>query len=397
MIDKNVFELSDIRHQKENMMNALLTIVFMVIVGAIIGGTTNYIAIKMLFRPHKPMFLFGKQLPLTPGLIPKRRDELAFQVGKIVVEHLLTAESIQQKLLQPAFKQDMKEWVQGEVKRLLSTKKSTKVIAAELGIEHAEIQAEMKVQQLLLTKYDELMGKYRSHSLKEIFPEDIQNQAHKKIPDVSRYIITKAVEYFNSAEGKKRLDHMLDDFFRNRGMLGNVIQMVIGNEKLIDKVHPELLKFLKQQRTADLLTVLLTDEWNKVQNWEVSKLENWIGEANIKQLLSEKTLQILAIPDIMNKPFNKLVGGYSDLIIETAVPALLDKVALYVGDHIKPLVEKLQIGKIVEDQVASFPMERLELIVLMIAKKELTMITYLGAVLGGLIGIFQGLIAVFFS
>ena len=49
---------------------------------------------KMLFRPHRPIY-FGKfQVPFTPGLIPKRRDELAVQLGKMVVEHLLTPEGI---------------------------------------------------------------------------------------------------------------------------------------------------------------------------------------------------------------------------------------------------------------------------------------------------------------
>lgn len=42
-------------------------ILFMVVVGAVIGGFTNLLAIRMLFRPYKPIYMFGKQLPLTPG------------------------------------------------------------------------------------------------------------------------------------------------------------------------------------------------------------------------------------------------------------------------------------------------------------------------------------------
>ena len=44
----------------------------------------------MLFRPHRPIYIGKFQVPFTPGLIPKRRDELAVQLGKMVVEHLLT-------------------------------------------------------------------------------------------------------------------------------------------------------------------------------------------------------------------------------------------------------------------------------------------------------------------
>ncbi len=57
--------------------------------GAVIGRFTNQIAIKRLFRPNRPMYIGKFQVPFTPGLMPKRRDELAVQLGKMVVEHVL--------------------------------------------------------------------------------------------------------------------------------------------------------------------------------------------------------------------------------------------------------------------------------------------------------------------
>ena len=43
----------------------------MMIIGAIIGGITNVIAIRMLFHPFKPYYIFKMRIPFTPGLIPK--------------------------------------------------------------------------------------------------------------------------------------------------------------------------------------------------------------------------------------------------------------------------------------------------------------------------------------
>ena len=37
------------------------------VIGAVIGYFTNLIAVKMLFYPRKPVYIFGHQLPLTPG------------------------------------------------------------------------------------------------------------------------------------------------------------------------------------------------------------------------------------------------------------------------------------------------------------------------------------------
>jgi len=70
-------------------------------VGAIIGLFTNWIAIVMLFRPHREYRLFGRRLPLTPGLIPRRQQELADKLGEVVQEDLLTPEGIATSLQRP--------------------------------------------------------------------------------------------------------------------------------------------------------------------------------------------------------------------------------------------------------------------------------------------------------
>ncbi len=68
------------------------------LVGAVIGYFTNYIAVKMLFRPRRPVYLFGKQLPLTPGAIPKGKPRLAKAVGNVVANNLFTSDDIVAKL-----------------------------------------------------------------------------------------------------------------------------------------------------------------------------------------------------------------------------------------------------------------------------------------------------------
>lgn len=86
-------------------MKIIFTLAFMAFIGALIGGMTNHLAIKMLFRPHNPIYFRGKRLPFTPGLIPKRRDELAKQLGVTVTNYLLTPDTIRKKF----FSQDIKD------------------------------------------------------------------------------------------------------------------------------------------------------------------------------------------------------------------------------------------------------------------------------------------------
>ncbi len=61
---------------------------------AFIGCFTNYIAIKMLFRPYNPKKIFGKNIPFTPGIIPKRRDDIAKSIGNIVSRDLIDRNEI---------------------------------------------------------------------------------------------------------------------------------------------------------------------------------------------------------------------------------------------------------------------------------------------------------------
>lgn len=71
----------------------ILRIAFMTIVGGIIGWITNVLAIKMLFRPLKPL-----KIPLTniniQGLIPRRRSEIAISIGDAVENELIKVNDI---------------------------------------------------------------------------------------------------------------------------------------------------------------------------------------------------------------------------------------------------------------------------------------------------------------
>lgn len=59
--------------------------------GALIGWITNYVAIKLLFRPHVPIDVFGYRIQ---GLIPKRRKEIARSMARAIEKELLSSEDL---------------------------------------------------------------------------------------------------------------------------------------------------------------------------------------------------------------------------------------------------------------------------------------------------------------
>ncbi|NLU36961.1 MAG: DUF445 family protein [Clostridiales bacterium] len=71
----------------------------MTAVGALIGWFTNFLAIKMLFRPIRPW-----RLPFTKveiqGLIPKRREEISSTIGETVERELFSMKDIISRLIE---------------------------------------------------------------------------------------------------------------------------------------------------------------------------------------------------------------------------------------------------------------------------------------------------------
>lgn len=69
-------------------------ILISVSIGAIIGLVTNWLALKMIFRPFEAKKIGNFTIPFTPGIIPKDREKLAEKIGNVVGEHLVTTEEI---------------------------------------------------------------------------------------------------------------------------------------------------------------------------------------------------------------------------------------------------------------------------------------------------------------
>ncbi|MDD3816097.1 MAG: DUF445 family protein, partial [Desulfocapsaceae bacterium] len=90
------------------------------VVGAFIGYLTNKVAIKMLFRPLKPWRFFGVRVPLTPGVIPSKRGELAVNIGEMVGEHLLTSKEIGQALTNESFQTHLHGLIESRGSALLN-------------------------------------------------------------------------------------------------------------------------------------------------------------------------------------------------------------------------------------------------------------------------------------
>ena len=116
-------------------LSTLWPLVVPPIAGAIIGYFTNDIAIQMLFRPYKAIYLGKAQLPFTPGLIPRNQPRLAKRVADTIMGSLLTPEELQRlakKLLETERVESALTWLLNlALKQIRSDKeqKTAKILA----------------------------------------------------------------------------------------------------------------------------------------------------------------------------------------------------------------------------------------------------------------------------
>ncbi len=372
-------------------MGTFITIVTVVVVGAIIGGITNALAIKMLFHPYEAIYIFGKRLPFTPGLIPKRRDELAEQMGKMVVEHLITPESIKNKLLTGSVKVEAKRIGENVLDKTIFSEISIEEALEKVGLADIPDIMVRKIESHSTNWLEDWYMQHKYKSLATFIPVSVEEKIENKIPDVSTYILDKGIAFFASNQGKERLQKMADDFMRERGKLGGIMQMLLGNVNLGEKLQPEIIKFLSNPGTKDTLTQLLHNEWHKIKDKQISEVEQFYSLDEMKSLLHKGILTGFKKVNLSNLTLNQLTGEWSETIKGRLLPNIIEEVAAILIEKVPSIMEKLKLKDIVRDQVASFPVTRLEEMVLSITKSELKMITYLGALLGGLIGVFQGI------
>lgn len=102
-------------------MHIFLRILFMAIIGGVIGYITNVVAIKMLFKPYEPI-----KIPLTNieimGLIPKRRAEIAKNVAETVKRELLSEDDIFNGIIKDEDKEEIASYINSKIGNIISEK-----------------------------------------------------------------------------------------------------------------------------------------------------------------------------------------------------------------------------------------------------------------------------------
>ncbi|HET6872701.1 MAG TPA: DUF445 family protein, partial [Sporolactobacillaceae bacterium] len=313
--------------------HVISTILLLTVVGAIIGGATNHIAIKMLFKPYYPIMIGKWRLPFTPGLIPKRHDEIAQELGRLVMKHLITADRLKLKLQEKGFSEQLSQYVKAQVSKWFSDKATIRERLAQWTDPDRVILA---IENKMSTWMEEMLNGFLASNedvkLGKVLPEAWLSRADKHFPEMARYITTNLSQYLQSEEGKETVTSQLNQMLEGKGFFGNMLGLFLGNQSIVDKIYPELVAFLNRPTFVAEIENLLRKEWEKwlgqsfgevvnrfdLQTTGTDWVKNHVVESiNIRKALDKKPSDLLEnIEGILEKMIPKGVDLFLDQLTD---------------------------------------------------------------------------------
>nr|UWI50693.1 DUF445 family protein [Clostridioides difficile] len=104
-------------------MDNLIRILILAVIGGFIGYVTNVVAIRLIFRPIVPIKIPILNIEIV-GLIPKRRGEIAANVGEIIQNEFLSMDEILANIITDEDKEEVVRYIKARVKIIIHEKVS---------------------------------------------------------------------------------------------------------------------------------------------------------------------------------------------------------------------------------------------------------------------------------
>jgi len=389
------------------------------VAGALIGYFTNDIAIKMLFRPYKPVYFGKRQLPFTPGLIPRNQERLAKRIADTIMGSLLTPGELQTlagRLLKT-------ERVQGAILWLL-----------KLALEQIQLDKEQKTAKILAGILRDLLSQSLPRLLKvlarrEDFLEAQINQ-----------IFDQVLMDFQLSEQQAR---KLSDWLLQVVLPPDVLRQALvdfltdRNIQIIDEGFREkssgtywvVANLFGLRNTLTRLRTYCLDE-REAANARLSELFLSLSmRERLRQWLQNVSLQNLPVSTVrqLRKTTRDTVRSYvqergaellkglgqsidweniaviilnrlrSSAAVTTSLGVISQELALILERYLEKDLENivaqaipiLSIDQVIVDRIRATSAEELEMTIQGIVKNELQAIVNLGGILGFLVGLLQ--------
>ncbi len=380
---------------------AALNWAFSIALAGLVGIGTNSIALRMLFRPLRPT-IFGRQ-----GLIPRNKSAIAASIATETEKRLLNVEIIMQHIERQRIVEETIESVMTAAERYLAREKNRRVVAdnvlrlynhyADRLFTWLTRSAEAWLAELARKPGTvERIWAVVKPRMKEFFESG--HLKHQTAAWILEHLLTRTPELANLLA--QSLDRYIADQTPWKQVLLQGVRKLSGIRPA--EIEQMLLDFLHNPGTYDMVVSLVENNLQAVESYfeqdqvreRVLHLQQWLEETVLTVTRSR------AIPALRKRIDTWLSGPeawmeidrHAQEILKTIPPKLqqfLQRPANIkkIQDIIPEIIERLNISKIVADNIEGQRTEDFESMILRIAGENLAAIE----VLGGMIGMLAGL------
>lgn len=369
----------------------------MIGVGALIGGITNYLAIVMLFRPYKAIYIGGWKLPFTPGLIPKRHGEIAIQLGRIVEEYLVTEEALKEVIQTSRIRDEVESRIGLMVEGILSKDVRLRSVLDNLP---DQLRLAMNHKLGLGGINDSIWADGLSHWLMDNWDRPLDDvipiipEGRKKIARIITHELLAQVHHFlTSLNGKRLFMEKTHSILQQKsGMFGFFANMFVSEKWIVEQILPRISELILHPTTQEKAEVMMDQMLEKFLDKSIGDL---LGPGSDARNTAEKLIEMVQVQEKMSVILDKPISDWGKRLtpfLQPFIPHVVDWIMGRLAAQMGVVYRSLHLTEMVAKQVEGFPLTRLEQMILDISGKELKAITYLGALLGGMIGLFQYLL-----
>ena len=169
--------------------------------------------------------------------------------------------------------------------------------------------------------------------------------------------------------------------------------MFMTKESIAERVQHELIRLTRHPKAKVIIDKVIRYEYETLKSQPLSNVVKEEQFTNISESLVHLIMTNLQLNEKMDTPISKLTPKLVDQIqVDNAITDLIIKQA---SNHLSTIMTKINLRQMVENQINTFDLDYIERLIIEIANKELKLIMSLGFILGGIIGFFQGIVAIF--
>lgn len=395
------------------------------VLGGIIGYFTNDIAIKMLFRPYRAIYIAGQRVPFTPGLIPRNQERLALNISKTIMGSLLTPQELQnlaRRLLQTERVQAAILWLlQLAIEQIKTDKnqKSAKIVAGILRDllgeslprllkvlarreDFLEAQINQIFDQILLEFQlsEEQATRLADWLLEVVLPPDLLRQT------IIDFLTDRTIQIIDEGFREKTSGTywVVANLFGLRNTLTRLRTFCLDEKEATNSRLQELtqdlqmrdrIRKLLQNLSLQNLPMGTVRQLRKTTRESVRHYLQNSGSDFLQGLTDSVDWENIAVV-LLNRLSTSPVVSTSLEVMSQELALILDK---YLEKDLEVIVAQvipiLSIDQVIVDRVKSTSPAELEDAIEGIVKNELQAIVTLGGVLGFVIGLLQTVFLIF--